>query len=246
MPLTRVHARTAVIAAALITAVVTAAGPASAHVEVEAEGARALDQNVTLTFVAESESATAGITKLEAILPNGITPADVTYDEGPKGWEFATTDRGYAVSGPAITAGQDAEYAVTVRQLPNTKSLAFKTLQSYSDGRVDRWIELEQSDDGGHSDSAAPILELAAAAPGAETVSPSPTTQPTASASAPTSSAPSQPADPTPSQSGAGTAAEDTDDDGMSLALPIGLGVAALALAGGGVWWFRRRNSPSA
>ncbi len=242
MPLTRVHARTAVIAAALITAVVTAAGPASAHVEVEAEGARALDQNATLTFVAESESATAGITKLEVILPNGITPADVTYDEGPKGWKFASTDRGYAVSGPAITAGQDAEYAVTVRQLPNAKSLAFKTLQSYSDGRVDRWIELEQSDDGGHSDSAAPILELAAAAPGAETVSPSPTTQPTASA--PTT--PSQPADPTPSKSGAGTAADGTDDDGMSPALPIGLGVAALALAGGVVWWFRRRNSPSA
>jgi hypothetical protein len=67
--------------------------------------------------------------------------------------------------------GEDAEYVVTVRQLPDAKKLVFKTLQSYSDGRVDRWIELEDpAEDGhGHGDGhPEPHLELKPAAPGAK------------------------------------------------------------------------------
>ncbi|MFF1298979.1 MULTISPECIES: hypothetical protein [unclassified Streptomyces] len=46
--------------------------------EVEADGAQALAQDVELTFTAESESASAGITQLRVILPKGIAPSDVT------------------------------------------------------------------------------------------------------------------------------------------------------------------------
>ncbi|MEV5931912.1 DUF1775 domain-containing protein [Streptomyces sp. NPDC052079] len=233
----------ALSAAALAIAVATA-GPAAAHAEVEAEGARALDQNVELTFSAESESASAGISKLEVILPKGIAPQDITYEEGPKGWKFAPTGRGYTVSGPKLAVGEDAEYAVTVRQLPDAKELVFKTLQTYSDGKVDRWIELEEeaeADGHGHGHPA-PRLELKAAAPGAKLVSPSPTDEPTTSApsSAGTSDEPA--ADESPAEP---VADDPKDDDGMPMAVPLGIGAAVLVL-GGGVWWFRNRRSGSA
>ena len=50
--------------------------------------------------------------------------------KGPDGWKLAPTSRGYTVSGPKLAVGEDAEYVVTVRQLPDAKSLVFKTLQT--------------------------------------------------------------------------------------------------------------------
>ncbi|MDN0201104.1 DUF1775 domain-containing protein [Streptomyces sp. S.PNR 29] len=235
---------TGALSAVAFAVAVATAGPAAAHTEVEAEGARALDQNVELTFSAESESASAGISKLEVILPEGITPQDISYEKGPKGWKFAPTGRGYTVSGPKLAVGEDAEYVVTVRQLPDAKELVFKTLQTYSDGKVDRWIELEeeaQGDGHGHGHPA-PRLELKAAAPGAQSVSPSPTEEPTASA--PSSGTASD--EPAAEESPAEPVADNTeDDDGMSVAVPLGIGAVVLVL-GGGVWWFRNRRSGSA
>ncbi|WP_369269508.1 DUF1775 domain-containing protein [Streptomyces sp. R11] len=231
--LTRRLRRTGALTAVAFAVAVAFAGPAAAHTEVEAEGARALDQNVALTFTAESESASAGISKLEVILPEGIAPADITFKEGPKGWKFAPTSRGYTVSGATLGVREDAEYVVTVRQLPDAKSLVFKTLQSYSDGQVDRWIELEEESGGdGHGHGhPAPRLDLKAAAPGAKVVSPAPSEEPTTSTP---STAPSTPS--------AQAAAHDTEgDDGMPVALPIGIG-AAVVLLGAGAWWLRSRR----
>ncbi|AZQ33016.1 DUF1775 domain-containing protein [Streptomyces cyaneochromogenes] len=236
--LSRSLRRTGALTAFAFAAAVAFPGPAAAHAEVEAEGARALDQNVALTFTAESESATAGISKLEVILPEGVTPADITYKEGPKGWKLVPTERGYTVSGSKLAVGEDAEYVVTVRQLPDTRTLVFKTLQTYSDGQVDRWIELDEESAGdGHGHGhPAPQLELKAAAPGAKAVSPTPTEEPTTAA--PSTSAPS-----TPSAQASQVAADTTDgdDDGMPVALPIGIGAAVVVL-GAGVWWFRSRR----
>jgi uncharacterized protein YcnI len=223
----RTARRLFVVTGAVLAASVAFAVPASAHVEVEAEGAAALAENVTLNFTAESESDKAGITKLEVILPEGIAPADITYKEGPTGWKPATTDRGYAVSGPAVAVGKDAAYSVTVRQLPDAESLAFKTLQSYSDGQLDRWIELEKSSDGGHG-SPAPILELKPAAPGAKPVSPIPTAEPT-------TAAPSRATPTTQGDKSRDKADEEKSDGGSSPALPIAIGVAVLAALAGGV-----------
>ncbi|WP_200307538.1 DUF1775 domain-containing protein [Streptomyces adelaidensis] len=235
--------RLGILTTVALALTVATAAPAAAHTEVEAEGARALDQNVELTFSAESESASAGITELEVILPKGITPADITYEKGPDGWKFAPTDRGYTVSGEKLPVGEDAEYVVTVRQLPDVKSLVFKTLQSYSDGNVDRWIELaeEEGGDGHGHGHPAPSLDLLAAAPGAELVSPTPSPS-----SEPTTAAPS--ADPTtesPAPS-AEAAADSTDgDDGLPLAVPLGIGAAVLVL-GAGAWWLRSRRGGTA
>ena len=240
---TRSLRRTGALTAVAFAAVVAIAGPAAAHAEVEAEGARALDQNVPLTFTAESESGSAGISGLEVILPEGITPDDITYKEGPKGWKLTPTSRGYTVSGPKLAVGEDVEYVVTVRQLPDARTLAFKTLQTYGDGRVDRWIELEEEsagDDHGHGHPA-PRLELKAAAPGAELVSPTPTEKPTTTTPSTGTDAggPTTGTSPTPSDR---AAADDTEgDDGMPVAVPLGIGAAVVVL-GVGAWWFRSRR----
>ncbi|MGI5373606.1 DUF1775 domain-containing protein [Streptomyces sp. CA-251387] len=236
--LTRSLRRTGALTAVAFAATVAFAGPAAAHTEVEAEGARALDRNVPLTFTAESESGSAGISKLEVILPDGITPDDITYTEGPEGWKLARTGRGYTVSGSKLAVGEDAEYVVTVRQLPDAKTLVFKTLQTYSDGTVDRWIELDEESEGdGHGHGhPAPRLELKAAAPGAKAVSPTPTEEPTTASPSdgPTTGAPSTPS--------AQAAADDTEgDDGMPVAVPLGIGATVVVL-GAGAWWFRSRR----
>ncbi|MFD3739484.1 hypothetical protein AMK21_25390 [Streptomyces sp. CB00316] len=231
----RTARRWAGVAAAAIAATLALATPASAHVEVASEGARALAENVTLNFDAATESDSAGITKLEVFLPEGITPADVTYGKGPTGWKLAATEKGFTVSGPAVAVGKDVTYSVVVRQLPDAKSLVFKTLQTYDDGRVDRWIEVEESSGGGHGHSA-PVLELQEAAPGAEPVAPVPSASPTSATPSPSAPPAPGPADAKPTASDRATAT--AEEDGSSPAVPIGIAVAVLALAGGGLWWF--------
>ncbi|MDV9170843.1 DUF1775 domain-containing protein [Streptomyces sp. W16] len=230
--------RLILVTAATATAVLLTAGPASAHVEVESDKAQALAENVEIAFDAESESSTAGVTKIRVVLPTGIAPADVAYGEGPKGWKFTAAADGYTVGGPAVKAGVNAEYSVVVKQLPDTKELAFKTLQTYSDGRTDRWIELDES-----GENPAPVLKLKAAAPGAKPVSPSPSKTGTGTG---TAASPSPtPEETEPSASPAAQAVE-KDDDGLSTGAWVGIGLTVVVVAGGAVYLVRRRGAASA
>ncbi|MDX3456455.1 DUF1775 domain-containing protein [Streptomyces sp. ME02-8801-2C] len=223
----------AVASAALL---LLTAGPAAAHVEVKSDKAQALAENVEISFDAEAESDTAGIAEVRVILPAGIAPGDVTYGEGPKGWKFTAADDGYTIKGPALKAGVNAEYSVVVRQLPDVKELAFKSLQTYSDGKIDRWIELDES-----SEQPAPVLKLKAAAPGAKPVSPSPSETASESPSAsPTPTAEPTQASATPTASASAEAASD-DDGGMSAGAWIGIGAAVVVVAGAAVYLVRRR-----
>ncbi|WP_435853080.1 DUF1775 domain-containing protein [Streptomyces lavendulocolor] len=234
--------RIALAGAAALTATLALAAPAAAHAEVEADKAQALAENVTLSFVSEAESDSAGFTELRVVLPKGIAPGDVTLDEAPKGWKLKATNDGYAVSGPALKAGVDAEHKIKVRQLPDAKEIAFKTIETYSDGEVSRWIELPTG--GAKSEQPAPLLELKAAAPGAKPVSPSPS--PTETASATPSAAASTPSA-APAQNDASAAASDTaadEDDGMSSGIVVGV-VVLLLLLGGGAWWLVKRRTAS-
>ncbi|BBC31298.1 hypothetical protein SGFS_025920 [Streptomyces graminofaciens] len=242
--LPRTARRLTVATAVAATAVLLTAVPAAAHVEVEADNAQALAQNVALTFTAESESGSAGITEVRVILPKGIAPTDVTYAGGPKGWKFAATDDGYTVKGSALKVGENAEHSVTVRQLPDAKELAFKTLQTYGDGKIDRWIELEdadsesEGDDHGHGNEA-PVLELKAAAPGAKAVSPSPSGSPSESVSpSPTSEESSAPASREPEAADA----QKEDDGGLSGAAWAGIVAAILIAVTAAVLVVRRRG----
>ncbi|WP_460070747.1 DUF1775 domain-containing protein [Streptomyces sp. YKOK-I1] len=223
-----------------LTAALALAGPAFAHAEVEADTAQALAENVTLSFVSEAESAEAGFTEMRVVLPEGIAPGDVTLVDAPKGWTFKATSDGYTVGGPKLAVGTDAEYQVKVRQLPDEKELAFKTVETYSDGEISRWIELPGG--GAEPEQPAPVLKLKAAAAGATPVSPSPTSSASPSVTASTPAAdPSEETTPV-----AGTEEKEDRDEGGSTGLLAGGAIAALAVLGGGAWWLVRRRSTAA
>ncbi|MFJ7905012.1 DUF1775 domain-containing protein [Streptomyces sp. NPDC096198] len=224
----RTARRLAFATAATAATLLLAAVPAAAHVEVESEKAQALAVNAEVAFEAESESTTAGITQIRVVLPEGIDPADVTYQDGPKGWKFTAGADGCTIGGPALKTGENARYSVLVRRLPDVRELAFKTLQSHSDGRVDRWIALDEG-----AENPAPVLELGAAVPGARA-----TGSPGASASAPASPA-GQGAE--PSSSPAAEAKKD-DDGGVPRGAWAGIGAAALAVVAV-VFAVRRRSA---
>jgi uncharacterized protein YcnI len=123
--------------------------PVAAHVEVQADNPQAGATNVTVTFDVESESNSAGIASIQVVLPPAIPPADVTYVSGPTGWALTATADGYRVTGPPTPAGQDMTYVVRIGRLPtDATTLSFKTLQNYTDGRTDRWIEIPESGSG--------------------------------------------------------------------------------------------------
>ncbi|MGW6014851.1 DUF1775 domain-containing protein [Streptomyces sp. NPDC055210] len=227
--------RAGLTGAAALTAVLALAGPAAAHAEVEADKAQALAENVTLTFVSEAESASAGFREMRVVLPEGIAPADVSLDKAPKGWSLKATADGYVVGGPALKTGVDAEYRVKVRQLPDADEVAFKTVETYSDGEISRWIELPKN--GEEGEQPAPLLKLKAAAPGATPIAPSPSASPTPS---PT---PSAEATSSATATTAAEAADKKDDDGSSTGLLVGGAIAVVLVLGGGAWWLTRRRA---
>ncbi|MFJ6389981.1 DUF1775 domain-containing protein [Streptomyces sp. NPDC091972] len=224
--------RLSVAAATAATAVLLTAVPAAAHTEVEADKAQALAENVTVSFHAEAESDTSGIKEVRVVLPEGIAPADVTYGEGPEGWKFTAVKDGYRVGGKELRTGESAEYSVVVRQLPDADEVAFKTLQTYGDGHVDRWIELDQN-----GDNPAPTLKLKAAAPGAKPVAPSASVEESPSPVDPT---PATGASPSTSPQAADTAKD--DDGGLSAAAWTGIGAGIVVAAAAVVLAVRRRG----
>ncbi|MFE9479962.1 DUF1775 domain-containing protein [Streptomyces spororaveus] len=224
--------RLGLAAAGSLVLVAMTAGPAAAHAEVTASDPRALAENVTLSFTSEAESDTAGISELRVVLPTGITPDAVTLKDAPKEWKLTPTPDGYAVGGAALATGTDAEYSITVRQLPDAKSLAFKTLETYGDGKVSRWIEVPTG--GEKVDNPAPVLDLKAAASGAKPIAPStsPTPSTVPSAQPSTAAAAAPPA----------SAASTEKDTGSRTGAVVGVAAAVVLLAVGIVWWLRRNR----
>ncbi|CAM5655687.1 DUF1775 domain-containing protein [Streptomyces avidinii] len=234
----RLHIRRLAFAAvAALAAVGVTAGPAAAHAEVTASDPRALAENVTLSFTSEAESDSAGIAELRVVLPKGIAPDAVTLKDAPEEWKLTATPDGYAIGGPALATGTDAEYSITVRQLPDEKALAFKTLETYSDGKVSRWIEVPTS--GEKVDNPAPLLELKAAAPGARLIVPSPTPSPDPSI------VPSAQASAAATRS-APVGAASAQEAGSSTGTVVAVVAAVLLLVAAGAFWWRRRNGSGA
>lgn len=178
--------RITALAAGVVLGAVALAGQAWAHVEVSAKPAQALATGSVISFSAEAESGSAGIASVRVVLPQGIAPADISYVSGPSGWVFAATADGFTLSGKALAVHADAAYKIKVKQLPDARSLAFKTLVNYSDGDVDRWIELASASNP-NPEHPAPVLKLAAAVTPSPTavslVSPAPSDSPSAQAS---------------------------------------------------------------
>ncbi len=166
---------TAVAAAGLLT--LPLAGTAAAHVTVQAPGA-AQGGYTKLVFRAPTEKEVA-TTKVEIAFPLDQPIASVRV-KPQLGWTYKMTKGAPAVpfeaNGSPVTEvvhritwtatdggiGPDEfeEFEVSAGPMPNTEQLAFKTLQTYSDGEVVRWIE-EQAPGAEEPEHPAPLLKLA-------------------------------------------------------------------------------------
>jgi hypothetical protein len=183
-------------------AVAGLAGPALAHVEVSADKTQAGATDVTLTFTGEAENPDAGIKTERVVLPEGIAPTDVTLVKAPAGWTFARRADGFTVGGKTLKTGTDAVWSVKIAKLPaDATRLSFKTLETYGDGEVDRWIEIQEPGQA-EPDHPAPLLTLKAAAPTA----PTPTAAaPSTAAVVPSAAAATAQAEPASNSSGSST-----------------------------------------
>jgi len=160
-----------VVAGAIVT-VAALAGPAFAHVVVEATPGSPGATDATLKIMAAGESGTAGTSKLEVVADPAIPADQVSLVSGPAGWTLAPgANGGFTLSGPALAKGDDAQISLKVKQLPNVPQVTFKVVQTYSDGEVVRWIEVP-GPDGKEPDNPAPVVKLTAGA--ASAVSPAP------------------------------------------------------------------------
>src|ERR1044072_2088559 len=123
------------------------AGPALAHVTVAAEPGSPGATDAPVKSTAAGESKTAGITKIDVTADPAIPADAITLISGPAGWTVSPGSQGgFAVGGPAVAKGEDAVVTLRVKQLPSAPQIVFKVLQSYSDGEVERWIELPGPD----------------------------------------------------------------------------------------------------
>lgn len=171
--------RAGVVAALAAAGILGTAGAAFAHVTVHPESYAKGATDGQLTFRVPDEEDTAATTKVQIFLPTDhpllgvlVSPRD--------GWTAKVTttrlktpvktDDGTiteAVSeitwtGGTITAGQYEDFDVAFGQLPDdTDRLAFKALQTYSDGKTVRWIE-EAAPGDEEPENPAPVVELTA------------------------------------------------------------------------------------
>ena len=175
--------RAGTVTALAAATVLTAAGIASAHVTVHPESYAKGATDGVLTFRVPNEEDSASTTKVQVFLPTDhpvlgvlVSPHDgwtakvtntklktpVKTDDG------TITDAVSEVTwtGGRIGPGQYEDFDVAFGQLPeNAAELTFKTLQTYSDGKVVRWIEEEESG-GEESENPAPVLKLTATSTG--------------------------------------------------------------------------------
>ncbi|MEU1845046.1 YcnI family copper-binding membrane protein [Micromonospora sediminicola] len=226
--------------AAVATAVLGLAGPASAHVTVNPkEGTQG--GYGRFAFRVPNESDTASTVKVEVNLPANAPVGSVSTMPVP-GWTVAVEKRKVdppievhgsqlteavskltftAAQGGGVKPGEFQEFPVSMGPLPQVDTMVFKVLQTYSDGNVSRWIE-EPTPGAEEPENPAPVLTLAAAA-----------------SASPGASAP------------AAAAAADDDDDDDDSGAGTALGVAGLVagLAGlvlGGLAFARTRREPTA
>lgn len=171
--------RTGVVTALAAAGVLTAAGAASAHVTVHPDSYAKGATDGALSFRVPDESDTTSTTKVQLFLPTDhpllgvlVSPHD--------GWSAKVTntklrtpvktDDGTitdAVSeitwtGGKVGPGQYEDFDVAFGRLPDdTTRLTFKTLQTYSDGKVVRWIE-EAAQGDEEPENPAPVVKLTA------------------------------------------------------------------------------------
>lgn len=149
------------IATLVPVALVAVGGPALAHVTVNPDTA-AGGGYTKISFRVPTESDTASTTRLQVYFPADHPFGSVSVQPVP-GWSAKVVDERLkkpittdddqvtqAVSriiwtatsrATAIRPGQFQEFSVSLGPLPDSGSIVFKVLQTYSDGKVARWID---------------------------------------------------------------------------------------------------------
>ncbi|MYV47176.1 YcnI family protein [Streptomyces sp. SID2888] len=237
--------RAGTVTALAAASVLAAAGAAFAHVTVHPESYAKGATDGVLTFRVPNEADTAATTKVQVFLPTDhpilgvlVSPQDgwtaqmtTTKLKKPVKTDDGTvTDAVSEITwtGGRIRHGQYQDFQVAFGQLPDdTDQLTFKTLQTYSDGNVVRWIE-ETHKGGDEPENPAPVLRL--------------TAEGTAQDSGTAASAPAA----TQEKSGGSTAQAASGSDSTARGLGVaGLVVGALGLAAAGFALARGRTRTS-
>jgi periplasmic copper chaperone A len=240
----RALSRAALVIAATTAGIVLSAIPALAHITVT-PGSAQPGSAAVLTFHIPSEEASADTTRVDMQIPTDHPIAQLLV-KPVAGWTIAVrtvtlakplvTDDGQFTqavseviwSGGRIAPGQFQDFSLSADPLPQGASqLTFKTIQTYSNGDVVRWIDVAAPGQP-EPDHPAPLLTLTAAAAGG--TAGTGTTGGTAPASAGTASA---------------SASTASGSDGTARAIAAGgvlIGLLGLALAG--LCW-RRAKAPA-
>jgi periplasmic copper chaperone A len=162
LPRARIGRRATIIGAVAAAAVLLSAGPALAHIRITPDSVAAGSAAV-LTLQVPNEEAHADTVKVDVQIPTDHPIAQLLVEPVP-GWSVAvhtitlakpiTTDDGtfnQAVSeviwsGGRIRPGQFQSFTISADPMPTGISqLAFKAIQTYSNGDIVRWIDLPQS-----------------------------------------------------------------------------------------------------
>jgi periplasmic copper chaperone A len=226
--------RLAVVLPSTAASVLLLASPAFAHVTAHGTGATSGGHDAEIAFRVPNERATASTTRVEIHLPTDKPFAGVLA-ASKAGWKVAVssvklttpivTDDGkidtavstiiWTATGGGTGPGQYDDFDIAVGQLPKTDIVTFKVLQTYGDGTVVRWIELNAPGSTQEPEHPAPQLSLAAPAD-----SGAGTTSTAASSAAPTVTAKAVPAITTKA----------ADDSSATKLAGAGLGVGGVAL----------------
>jgi uncharacterized protein YcnI len=171
-------AQISALSAAVVLLVLGAPLAASAHVKITPNTAAAGD-DIEVTFRVPNEEEKAGTVRVEIDLPTKTPFADAEY-QPVAGWSARIVEAklpkpirndGVEVTqapvkiiytakpGVEIKAGQFQEFPVALDLTPNTGSVEFPTIQTYSNGDVVKWNEPTPAD-GDEPDNPAPTLYI--------------------------------------------------------------------------------------
>jgi uncharacterized protein YcnI len=173
--------RAVIICAGTVGFVLLGTASAWAHVTVDAPGATRGGGDQIITFRVPTESASASTTALKVQLPTD-TPIASVLVQPITGWSFTETtvklakpivtddgditDAVSEIDWKADTASaylapeQFGEFTIIAGQLPDAPSLTFKAIQTYSDGSVVSWTDVEAPGSTADLDHPAPVLTL--------------------------------------------------------------------------------------
>jgi uncharacterized protein YcnI len=169
-------ARVALVVAGCAVAVAALAGTAFAHITVT-PGSAPQGSATELTFRVPDEEAKAATVEIQLKIPTSPPIAQLLVKPVP-GWQIAvqtitlakplvTDDGSFSTavsevtwSGGTILPGQYQDFSVSADPLPTgVGQLAFKAIQTYSNGDIVRWIDIAQPGQPA-PDHLAPVLTL--------------------------------------------------------------------------------------